>query len=241
MYYDLLFWQERTNIQLDAIVHVGDFGVDVKAGDWKELWNVTKYVPIKTYVCMGNHEDWESIVQWQAEPNRIRDLHLLPDGGITDVAGIKIASLWGNYSPKSWMNPDRVKMVRERYPASLKATHIYRPSVEKLLGQDVRIDVLITHDCSTIVVPQQFAGKPVPPGLMPILGLDPDEKVPPGCPGITQLQRKFQPQYHFYGHLHVRDERDLDGTKVICLNAYDFNATEAVEIVDFKLIEDNTS
>lgn len=242
MYYDLLLWQERTGIKLDAIVHVGDFGVDMRKTEWKELWNEQKYVPIPTYTNMGNHEDWASVEKWMKEPDRIRDLHLLPDGDISDVVGIKIASVWGNYSPKSWMHPDRVENCRHYYPASPKTMHIYRPAVDRLLsGHDVRIDVLLTHDCSTIVVPQPFRGSTVPAGIMPILGLDPDEKVPPGCPGITQLQRKFKPKYHFYGHLHILDKQELDGTKVICLNAYDYNAIEAVEIVDFKLIEDNNT
>lgn len=241
MYYDLLMWQSRTNIQLDAIVHVGDFGVDLEKTEWRELWNGLKYVPIPTYVNMGNHEDWGSIEKWIAQPNRIKDLHLLPDGDVSDVAGVQVASIWGNYSPKSWMNPNRIEDCRKYYPASPKTMHIYRPSIDKLLGQDVRIDVLITHDCSTITVPQPFRGTIVPASIMPILGLDPEEQVPPGCPGITQLQRKFKPQYHFYGHLHILDRQDLEYTKVICLNAYDYNATEAVEIVDFKIQTDNST
>lgn len=241
MYYDLLFWQSRTGIKLDAIVHVGDFGVDLNKTEWRELWNDLKYVPIKTYVCMGNHEDWESIAKWQAEPNRIRDLHLMPDGCVTDVAGLQIACIWGNYSPKSWRKPEVIETVRKMYPASLKATHIYKPAVDNLLAYEGRVDVLVTHDCSTVIVPRGFGGKPVPEGLMPFMGLDPDEKVPPGCPGITQVVNKFQPQYHFYGHFHVRDYRELGTTKVICLHAYDFNATEAVEIVDFKLKTDNST
>ena|SRR5258708_2542107 len=133
------------------------------------------------------------------------------------------------------MNPDIVKTVRKlKVPGSLKAMHIYRPSVFSLLDHEGPVDILITHDCSTLVVPQGFSGKPVPECIMPLLGLDIDEKVPPGCPGITQLLNKFSPKYHFYGHLHVRDDRQVAGTKVICLHAFDQKPNEAVEFVDFK-------
>lgn len=235
MYDYLIEFEKRAGVQLDAIVHVGDFGVDMYGTQWKHLWNVDREVPIETYVCMGNHEDYQSIKIWQAEPDRIARLHLLPDGGITNICGINIASLWGNYSPKSWMYPERVKMHRDsNVPGSLVAMHIYRPHLIRLKRMDEPVHVLITHDCSSIVVPKGFGGKPVPQHIAPLLGLDRDENAPPGCPGINELLSKFKPQYHFYGHFHVRDYRELEGTKVIGLNAFDFNKIEAVEIVEFK-------
>lgn len=235
MYVALAAWQLRTGSILNAIVHVGDFGVDKFNPQWAHLWDVDKQVPIETHICLGNHENYESVKKWQAEPDRIAHLHLLPDGGVTDIAGVKVASVWGNYSPKSWMNPDIVKCARNlSVPGSLKALHIYRPSVFKLLDYEGPVDVLVTHDCSTAVMPLRFKGKPVPEGLRAVLGLDKDELVPPGCPGFTQLLDKFKPTYHFYGHMHVRDDQEREGTKVICLNAFDFNQKEAVEIVAFK-------
>jgi predicted phosphodiesterase len=235
MYDALISWEQRTGILLDAIVHVGDFGVDLRTGtQWNYLWNTDREVPIETYVCMGNHECIESISKWQAEPDRITRLHLLPDGGVTNVVGVKIASVWGNYSPKSWLHPERVKSSREnKLAGSKRAMHIYRPAVDSLLAYDGPVDVLITHDCSSIVAPRGFAGKPVSKELAPLLGLDSDERVPPGCPGFNDLLSKFKPKYYFYGHFHVRDYRELEGTKVLCLNAFDFNTSEAVEIVDF--------
>lgn len=238
MYDYIIAWESRTGIFLDAIVHVGDWGVNsVQATQWNYLWNKDMEVPIETYVCMGNHEDISSIHQWQQEPDRIARLHLLPDGGVTDVCGIKIASVWGNYSPKGWMNPDRVKIARaNRLYNNPKAMHIYRPAVENLLAYEGRVDVLITHDCSSIVVPRGFGGKPVDKALAPLLGLDPDEIVPPGCPGFTQLLDKLKPQYYFYGHFHVRDYRELAGTKIYCLHAFDLSKdkNDAIQIVEFK-------
>jgi predicted phosphodiesterase len=233
--YDLLIaWEKRTGNVLDAVVHVGDYGVDMFGPNWKHLWDVDKEVPIETWVCMGNHEDYPSIQKWQAEPERITRLHLLPDGGVTDVLGVKIASLWGNFSPKSWMNPDRIKHARDyKVPGTRLALHIYRPSVFQLMKYTGKVDVLITHDASSIIVPMGFYGNPIPEGIRPILGLDKDENKTQGCPGITDLLRKFEPTYHFYGHYHVKDVRQVEGTKVICLNAFDKNASEAVEVVQF--------
>lgn len=237
MYDAIVAWEKRADVVLDAIVHVGDFGVDLGGSQWSHLWNVDKEVPIETYVIMGNHENMASIKKWQAEPDRIARLHLLPDGGVTDVVGVKIASVWGNYSPKSWLDPDKVKNARSQYKNhSLRALHIYRPAVDELLKYDGKIDVLVTHDCATIDPPPQFRGKPVPESLRAVLGLDHDEVVPPGCPGFTELLTKLQPLHHFYGHLHVRytEELERQGTKVHCLNAFDIKPNEAVEIVDFK-------
>lgn len=235
MYDSLIAWEKRSGTTIEAIVHVGDFGVDQWKSQWKRLWEVDREVPIETYVCMGNHEDIETIMKWEKEPDRIQRLHLLPDGGVTSVAGITIASVWGNYSPKSWMNPDRVKHARDyKVPGSKLAMHIYRPAIFKLLKYVGEVDVLITHDASSIMVPNGFGGKPVPKSIAPLLGLDDDERVPPGCPGFTELLRKFKPTYYFFGHFHTKDTRDVEGTKVICLHAFDYSPNDAVEIVDFK-------
>lgn len=232
MYLELLKYQDRTGIKIDAIVQIGDFGVDLHDTEWNYLWNISKEVRIPTWVCMGNHEDYASIKLWMSDPDRIRDLHLLPDGGVTNVAGVQIASVWGNYSPKSWMNPEYVRNARANN-SSLKAMHIYRPAVNSLLDYVGPVDVLITHDCSSAIVPQGFGGKPVPQWLGPILGLDSDERTPPGCPGFSQLLDKFNPKYYFFGHFHVRDYREVAGTKVICLHAFDMSPNDAVEIVEF--------
>jgi predicted phosphodiesterase len=234
MYLFLLEWQKRTGHTIDAIVHVGDFGVDLQGRDWMGIW-CRMSVPILTYVCIGNHENIDSVIRWQNEPDRIKNLHLLPDGGMTTVCGVEIGSVWGNYSPKSWMHPERVRELRAKHPQHhLKATHILKDSVDNLLDYEGKMDVLITHDCATIAPPKGFSGRTIDPKIAPLLGLDPDEKVPPGCPGFTQLLEKFKPAYYFYGHFHVRDNRELGVTKVVCLNAFDFNPNEAIEVVEFR-------
>lgn len=233
MYIWILEWQKRTGILIDAIVHVGDYGISLNWLDWMGIW-CRKSVPIPTFVCMGNHENIDSIQRWQAEPDRIKNLYLLPDGGVTDICGIKIGSIWGNYSPKSWLNPDVVRKQRSHIGNhTLKAMHILRDSVDNLLAYEGKMDVLITHDCASIRPPKGFSGTRMDPIIAGLLGLDTDERVPPGCPGFNELLDKFKPEYYFYGHFHVRDYSEIGSTKVFCLNAFDFNPSEAIEVVDF--------
>ena len=233
MYEWILEWQKRTGLILDAVVHVGDYGIDLRGRDFMGIWS-RKSVFIPTYVCMGNHENIDSIQKWQAEPDRIKNLYLLPDGGVTEVCGVKIGSIWGNYSPKSWLNPERVRKERSHVGAhSLKAMHILRDAVDNLLKYEGKMDVLVTHDCSSVKPPQGFSGRSLDPVIAGLLGLDSDERVPPGCPGFNELLGKFKPEYYFYGHFHVRDESVYGVTKVVCLNAFDFHPIQSIEVVEF--------
>ena len=234
MYSIMLEWQKRSGLTLDAIVHVGDFGIDETAGDWRGILK-DKSVPIPTYVCMGNHEDWASICRWQKNPSSIKNLFLLPDGQVTEICGMAVGCVWGNYSSKSYKNPQRIYNARlNNVPGSMKKMHILKSSVDTLLNYEGKIDILITHDCPTVFVPGRFGNREVPKEIAPLLGLDPDERGSQGCPGFTELLEKFHPQFYFFGHFHVRDYREIGGSKVICLNTFDYNPNEATEIVDFE-------
>lgn len=233
MYKMLVEFQERTGILFDGIIQIGDFGVDQRGEEWNYLWNTAKEVEIPTWVCMGNHEDYASIDLWNSNPDRIINLHLLPDGGITNVCGINVGSVWGNYSPKSYANPQRIIDARRNNSHTGKANHIYKPSVDRLLSMDGPMDVLITHDCPSIMVPKGFSGRPIPREIVPILGLDKDESMPGGCPGFSQLLDKFHPKYYYFGHFHTKDTRLIGKTRITCLQAFDYDPENAVEIVEF--------
>src|SRR5882672_7746421 len=169
-------WESRNHKHIDGIVQVGDFGVSMKWLPWNDLWAGNFAVPFPTLVIMGNHEDPAAIRSWQADPERIVDLTLLPDGGVVDFLGVKIGGIHGNYSPVSYANPERVALHRSAKGNSHKiAMHIYRPSVEKLLEYDGPMDMLITHDSARICFPAAFRG-PMPDGVPEILGLSPGEQ-----------------------------------------------------------------
>lgn len=233
--YDFLWdWMERTKQRIDAVVQVGDFGIYMEGQtDFWRYWKGYKKIPIRTWVCPGNHEDYAVIKMWEKQPDRIHNLHLMPDGGVTEIKGLKVASVWGNYSPKSWAHPDRVEQSRKQGAGGRVAMHIYRHAVGRLLVVPAKdVDVLVTHDSPN--KPLMFPELAQPDeGIKAILGLEPDEQVG-GCPGFTWLRTKLRPSYHFFGHVHIPREVEESGTKIICLQALDCQRdSEAVHFLSF--------
>jgi hypothetical protein len=241
LYSYLLAWQDRTGVTLDGVVQVGDFNVmrgitweGATYHDFGKLWDGEYQVPIPTWVCLGNHEDFGLAARWVAEPERIPNLRLMPDGCITDVLGVKMGAVWGNFSPKSYNQPARVQRARQN--VNFKGdrpkyiSHIDHGAIDRLMSQvsarlipvpgpseedtangyvaefkrQVMMDVLISHDAPSCFRPQ-FKKTISDEELRHIMGLDTDEKLG-GCPGLTQIIEKFHPAYHFFGHFHTRDE-----------------------------------
>lgn len=210
---------ERTGVKVDGIVQVGDLGVFPNGTDWSIMWHNATPAPIPTWAVMGNHEDPEMIARWQKDPGHIPDMHLLPDGEITDVLGIKIGVVWGNYSPISWLNPQRVEENRTSGASHRIAMHINRNAVERLMEDpQQRMDVLVTHDSASSTLPTQFRGSKMDPMIKSILGLTQNEESN-GCQGFSTLLKVFKPDNYFFGHLHVFDEGSIGRTHYACLNA----------------------
>lgn len=226
--YDWLWdWMERTKQGIDAVVQVGDFGIfldpDPRNQDFFDYWMGNKKIPIRTWVCPGNHEDHAVIKMWEKQPDRIPNLHLMPDGGVTEIKGLKIASVWGNFSPKSWADPLRVKRAREQGAGGRVAMHIYRLAVEKLMLVPAdAVDVLVTHDGPALpsLFPELLGQQP-DEGIKAILGLERDEQVG-GCPAFNRLREHFRPSCHFFGHVHIPRVVEEDGCIVRCLQALDY-------------------
>ena len=217
-------WEFHNGKHIDGIIQVGDFGVCREWTDWKEPWEKDA-PPIPTLVIMGNHEDPAAIRDWQAEPDRIPDMWLLGDGEVVDFLGIKVGGIWGNYSPKSYANPERVLQHRKPGGNHKIAVHIYRPSVEKLLQYDGPMDILVTHDSASICFPDEFR-KPMPDGVPDILGLEHVESLQAkGCPAFDELLKKHQPKYYFYGHLHGSSVMRVGRTHCELLNAIQYSDT----------------
>lgn len=238
----ILAWQERTGITLDAVLHVGDFGVYLptvgyeypesvvatSTSDFKKYWEGRETVPIPTWVCPGNHEDYAALMKWQQAPNKIPNLHLLPDGGITDVKGMKVGSVWGNFSFKSWFNPERVITARRQHAESNKAMHITKAAVERLKALGA-FDVLITHDAPAKLMKTM---KQPPDIIKQRLGMDSDERAQ-GCPGFNELYKTGNPKAHFFGHFHtyyVCQEKD---PLVVCLHCFHYNPAFHLWVTEF--------
>jgi hypothetical protein len=204
---------------------VGDFGIfldpDPHNQDFFDYWMGHKKIPIRTWVNPGNHEDHAVIKMWEKQPDRIPNLHLMPDGGVTEIKGLKIASVWGNFSPKSWEDPNKVRRAREGGAGGRIAMHIYRPAVERLMLVPARdVDVLVTHDSPSD--PFMFPALAQPDeGIKAILGLEADEWVG-GCSGFTLIRKLTHPACHFFGHVHVPCQQVVGGCLVKCLQALDY-------------------
>jgi len=227
MYAALMDWMERTGIKIDAVVQLGDLGV---FGDteWGMMWRDKTPAPIPTWALMGNHEDIKWINRWSNDPYRIPGMHLLPDGEITEVLGLKIGSIWGNYSPVSWQHPERVILHRalawEDQPRSYSeriAMHINRLAVERLLALPGPMDVLVTHDSSPRTLPAEFKVD-MASEIKEAMGLEKWERAG-GCPGFDQIIDQFQPRRYFFGHLHRSATIDLGPTKACLVDALGYS------------------
>jgi predicted phosphodiesterase len=232
MYSIVKKWEYEHGKKIDGIVQVGDFGVFVQYTDWARIWADRCEMPIPTLVIMGNHEEPAAVRAWEQQPHRIPNLRLLPDGEVVNFLGVHIGGVHGNYSPRSYANPERVRFHREPSGSHKIAVHVYRPSVEKLMEYDGPMDMLITHDSASICFPAAFR-RPMPAGVPEILGLGFTESLhAKGCPGFDALLKKHQPKYYFYGHLHGSDVTQVGRTHCELLNATQYS-NEPYKVVEF--------
>lgn len=233
MYAAIMDWMERTDIKIDGIVQVGDLGVYGKGNDWSIMWDNGTPAPIPTWVIMGNHEDPLTIHAWQFDPDRIPGMHLLPDGEISNVLGVTIGVVWGNYSPISWLDPKRVLENRASGASPRIAMHIDRNAVEHLTSvYPERMDVLVTHDSASSTLPVQFRGVSMDPFIKALLGLTRNEEVQ-GCPGFNDLLKLNKPDYYFFGHVHCYDEGYIGRTHYVCLNAFNYPGGPWFKVISF--------
>lgn len=236
MYEYLKKWQGRTGAKIDAVLHVGDFGGDSmlpskdthpseRYSDFPFYWTGERVAPIPTYVNPGNHEETEVIKWWSQQPNRMLNLHLLPDGGITEVCGKRVGAVWGNFSYKSWLNPERILTARLNHPRSPKARHILRESVEKLQRAG-EFDILITHDAPSRLMKRMGT---MDESIARALGLDEDEhRHSQGCIGFNELYKTGKPKYHFFGHFHTYYVCQKANPLVICLHCFNYDQAQSV-------------
>lgn len=224
----LLDWQERTGTKIDIALHVGDLGIYRNYQDWPHYWNGNYTAPIPTWVNPGNHEGWLELTEWMKEPDRMKNLHLLPDGGITDFDGFKVGSIWGNFSPNSYKNPSVIEQVRQYAPHSLKAMHVYRPSVERLKALGA-FDMLITHDSGLGDRRQPFRQPSME--IKKQLGYDPYEMAS-GCVDFNIIRAEAKCKYHFYGHFHSLYQTECSSCNIIGLGCFNFNRESSIYFLE---------
>jgi len=233
MYEHVDSYERRTGLTIDGVVQVGDFGVYPSGTEWNYFWDGERTAPKPTLAIMGNHEDPDAVNQWIAQPHRVENIKLLLDGRIENFLGVRVGGVWGNYSPISYKNPDRVFENRCSGASHRIAMHINRYSVENLLEQEGPIDLLITHDSARITFPSYFG--PMDPVIGEILGLAGREEMTQakGCPGFDQLLRKFKPKHYMFGHLHAAETLRVGATEATMLQCIQYTKNNDC----FKVIE----
>lgn len=232
MYAQVQKWIERTGTRVDGIVQVGDLGVYGAGTNWSTMWANRVPAPIPTWVAMGNHEDPNFVRMWQRDLGRIPGMRLLLDGEISNVLGVKIGCVWGNYSPISWLDPGRVTGNRLSGASERIAMHIDRAAVERLLANPAPMDVLVTHESAAATLPVQFRGVEMDPVIKKLLGLTRNENVG-GCPGFDQILKQAKPARYFFGHVHCFDEGMVGDTHYTCLNAINYSGDPWMKVVEF--------
>jgi Calcineurin-like phosphoesterase len=232
MYKALMAWMDRTGLKIDGIVQVGDFGVFENGTTWSSMFQRGIPAPMPTWVAMGNHESPKAINLWKSKPDQIKDMHLLPDGEISDVLGVKIGVVWGNYSPISWLNRARVHENRASGQSERIAMHVDADAVDRLLTSNELMDVLVTHESAASTLPTEFKFKKMTPFIKDLLGIAANED-PGGCVGFNDVLKKFKPRHYFFGHLHVFDEGVVGATRYTCLNAIGYPGGPWFQIVEF--------
>ena len=228
-------YETERDIPIDGIVQVGDLGVYTAGTEWHYYWNGIRKATKPTLVIMGNHEEPQAVNRWSANPDKVENMKLLQDGTIENFLGVRIGGIWGNFSPISYKDPERVIRHRMTGESPRIAMHINRLAVENLLAQPGSMDVLITHDSARSTFPEFFRNNRMDPTIADILGLVREEiNHAQGCPGFDDLLEKFKPRAYFYGHLHVSDYKRLGETKVQCLQCIQYTKDgDCMEVLEF--------
>lgn len=158
MYAQAEAWSREKERPVEVLLQVGDFGIypvpahmpeekQVKygLGDYGVIIAEGAPVPIPTYFCKGNNEDFEAL-----EAPLLPGLHYMPDGTVKTFGNTRVAFTGGAWSRKSYESD------------TPKPQHISRAGVERLYEQEW--DVLITHESpSGLRLPGRYYTVGAPP------------------------------------------------------------------------------
>lgn len=197
----------------DFALQVGDFGAYLPTsnlsaipehrrddlGDFGKYYKAQKSIPVPTYFCKGNHEDFEllekHVINREISPN----LFYVPNGQVLEIQGVRIGFLGGNFSSKWFDRP----MPNKGSQSQKILGYLRKSEIQRLTNYTGSIDILITHEPS---LAPKFTG---------------DRKY--GCQVVHDLIATVQPKFAFSGHIHKYAEGTLGQTKCIALGAINYN------------------
>ncbi len=136
----------------------------------------------------GNHENWEEIRKLE-EAYKYGKQTFLPNGFVHVIAGVRVAVLGGNYSPKFFE-------IENRKLRGKRCRHYTKEDIESLKKYAGQVDIFLTHEA------------PSPYTVY---------KADVGQPTITEILKILRPSIHFFGHHHHLGFYDYDGIPSIGL------------------------
>ena len=147
-------------------------------------------LPTPTWFVAGNNEDLDVVDRLRSgeSPAGTSNVHLLASE-VTDVGGLRVAGLSGNYAPTQY-EKSRDELVGGR------RRHFVRDDVERAKALS-DVDVFLTHEA--------------PHGLLREDGYD------VGCKHVDAVLRAVEPDLCLVGHHHRHVEGDFGPTTVVGL------------------------
>lgn len=210
--------------EVDFVLQVGDFGAYFDSGqsakmprsrlhpsDFPQYSSGEKRFSKPVFFIKGNHDGFEYLMGLEAEhkdlplqvPIRIAEnLYYLPNGLCVGLHGVRVAALGGNYSP-AYIH----KSVRKE-DDPLRFRH-FRISEINALWNKTDVDILLTHDACSGIVPSEHL-------------------MSPQSEHLGELVRKMQPTHWAIGHYHRGYETTTGRTRVHGLTAIHYEGQSYV-------------
>lgn len=175
---------------------------------------LTYDLPIETYFIAGNNEDFDIIERLRdgEKPSGVSNAHLLASTA-TEVEGLRIAGLSGNFAPTRFeKSRDDLQGDRRR--------HFVRADVDRAASLE-NIDIVLTHEAPHGVVVE--------------------ESYDVGCKHVDRILESVEPDLCLVGHHHQHAESTFGPTRVVSLapawESYYELTTESLELNRYRTPE----
>lgn len=185
----------------ELVICCGDFGYWPKV-KWGKPLSMIKRQDATILWCDGNHEDHWSLKERKS--NEIeKGIIYMPRGSIYTLPdGRNIMFMGGAFSiDKEWR-----QIGVDWFPEETITQ-------KDLMGlPDIKVDILISHTCSTELLPE-------------MLVLNPWKINDPSNDALSEVWKQYKPDLWYFGHWHQYKEGMLENTKWYCLGAPLFQTT----------------
>jgi Icc-related predicted phosphoesterase len=170
-------------------------------------------LPAPLHWIKGNNENFDAIASGALPAN----LHVIPNGSVITIAGLRIAGLGGTFAPTMYEIP--AADLPHPKKTSAKATeladrrrHFVREEVE-VCQRLTDVDVFLSHEA-----PRPFRVH---------RGLD------AGKTPINEILSAMRPRLHLFGHHHRFSHLDVKGVRSVCLDL----VSNSYLLIDLKTLE----